>query len=68
MENPSLVETDYAFESALWFFRKNNLMALADQGVDDDTIKQSVEKLMAVITDYLTGKRKPKKIYEWLSE
>ena len=36
----------------LWF---------ADQGVDDDTIKTISRRSMAVITDYLTGKRKPKR-------
>jgi predicted chitinase len=40
MQDPSLVETDYAFETALWFFEKNNLFAIADEGVSDDTIKQ----------------------------
>ena len=39
MENPHLVQTEYAFESALWFFRANKLFTICDQGVDDETIK-----------------------------
>ena len=45
MQDPSLVETDYAFETALWFFEKNNLFAIADKGVNDDTIKQITKRV-----------------------
>ena len=36
--NPDLVETELAFESALFFFEKNNLWTICDRGVNDDTI------------------------------
>jgi putative chitinase len=45
MQDTSLVETDYAFETALWFFEKNNLFAIADKGVSDDTIKQITKRV-----------------------
>lgn len=38
MENPDLVSTDYAFESALFFFEKNKLWDICDRGTADDTI------------------------------
>jgi len=68
MENPSLVETKYAFESALWFFRKNNLMALADQGVDDETIKTISRKINGGYHGLSHRQEETKKIYGWLTE
>ena len=68
MENPSLVETEYAFESALWFFLKNNLMALADQGVDDDTIKTISRKINGGYHGLAHRQEETKKIYGWLTE
>jgi putative chitinase len=38
MDNPDLVSGELAFESALWFFKKNGLLTLADKGVDKATI------------------------------
>lgn len=38
LTNPDVVAGELAFESALWFFRKNNLLAIADKGVDTATI------------------------------
>lgn len=36
--NPDLVETELAFESALFFFERNKLWAICDKGVNNDTI------------------------------
>jgi putative chitinase len=38
MTNPDLVATEYAFESAIYFFEKNGLWAICDKGIDDATI------------------------------
>lgn len=38
LTNPDIVSGELAFESALWFFRKNGLLAIADKGVDKATI------------------------------
>lgn len=38
MQNPDLVATEFAFESAIFFFNRNNLWPLCDGGVDDKTI------------------------------
>jgi putative chitinase len=38
MTNPDLVATEYAFESAIFFFDKNKLWDICDKGVTKDTI------------------------------
>ena len=38
MENPDLVATEYAFESAIFFFDKNKLWDICDKGVNKDSI------------------------------
>ena len=38
MTNPDLVATEYAFESALYFFDKNKLWSICDKGVTKETI------------------------------
>ena len=38
LTNPDLVSTDYSFESALFFFDKNKLWSICDQGVNEATI------------------------------
>lgn len=38
LSNPDIVAGELAFESALWFFSKNGLLAIADKGTDTATI------------------------------
>ena len=38
LSNPDVVATELAFESALWFFKKNGLFTIADRGVNDSVI------------------------------
>jgi len=38
LTNPDIVSTDYSFESALFFFDKNKLWSICDQGVNEATI------------------------------
>jgi putative chitinase len=38
LANPSLVATKYALASAAWFFWKNNLWAICDQGATDQVV------------------------------
>jgi putative chitinase len=45
LTNPDLVTSELAFESALWFFRKNNLFAIADKGVTDAVITQITKRV-----------------------
>ena len=66
MDNPMLLEKEYAFESALWFFRANNLFKLCDQGVDNDTIKAVTRKVNGGTHGLKDREEQTKKIYEWL--
>jgi putative chitinase len=45
LTNPDVVAGELAFESALWFFSKNNLFAIADRGVTDAIITQITKKV-----------------------
>ena len=45
MTNPDLVATDYSMESAIWFFDRNKLWDIADEGVNDDTIKRLTKRI-----------------------
>jgi putative chitinase len=45
LTNPDLVVGELAFESALWFFRKNGLLAVADKGVTDAVITQITKRV-----------------------
>ena len=67
MTDPSLVETDYAFETAMWFFERNGLFAIADKGVDDDTIKTITKRVNGGHHGLEDRMAQTKKIYGWLS-
>ena len=45
ISNPDLVATEYAFESALYFFDKNGLWSICDKGIDDATILAVTKKI-----------------------
>lgn len=38
MEQPDLVATEFAFESAMFFFDKNGLWSICDKGVNKESI------------------------------
>jgi putative chitinase len=43
--NPDLVATKYPLTSAAWFFEKNKLWAICDQGVDLATIRKVTQRV-----------------------
>jgi putative chitinase len=45
MENPDLVVTHYAFESAMFFFDKNKLWSICDQGITDKAITSLTRRI-----------------------
>lgn len=67
MESPELVETDYAFETAMWFFEKNGLFAIADEGVNEDTIKRITKRVNGGYVGLEHRIEETNKIYGWLS-
>jgi putative chitinase len=45
MANPDLVATEYAFESAMFFFDKNKLWTICDQGINDAAITALTKRI-----------------------
>ena len=66
MMEPDLVATDYAFESALWFFKRNNLFKIADEGVNDEVITKITRRVNGGTHGLDDRMEKTKKIYAWL--
>jgi putative chitinase len=67
MKDPELVETKYAFETALWFFQKNGLFDIADKGVSDDVIKQITKRVNGGYVGLDHRIKETRKIWDWLS-
>ena len=67
LDNPQLLEEDYAMDTALWFFKKNNLWTICDEGVNDDTIKRLTKRINGGYTGLDHRVKETKKIYEWIS-
>jgi len=68
LTDPSLVEEEYAFETAQWFFDKNGLFKLADEGVSEEIIKKITRKVNGGFHGLDDRISKTKKIYRWLME
>ena len=66
MDNPDLVSTDYAFESAIFFFDKNNLWAIADMGVNDNSILLMTRKINGGENGLDDRSSLTKRYYSWL--
>tara|TARA_R110001592_G_scaffold11308_4_gene56176 strand:- start:3011 stop:3616 length:606 start_codon:yes stop_codon:yes gene_type:complete len=67
MTDPSLVEEEYAFETALWFFRKNKLFPIADEGVNEDVIRRITKKVNGGYHGIEDRIDQTTKIHTWLS-
>lgn len=67
LKDPSLVETKYAFETALWFFQKNGLFDIADKGVSEDVIKQITKRVNGGYVGLDHRIKETRKIWDWLS-
>jgi putative chitinase len=66
MTNPDLVATEYAFESAMFFFDRNKLWDICDKGVSDDTILALTKRINGGTHGLDDRKEKTKKYYGWL--
>jgi putative chitinase len=66
LTNPDLVATEYAFESALFFFDKNGLWKICDLGVDDQTILSLTKRINGGTHGLEDRREKTKKYYEWV--
>ena len=68
MTNPDLVATDYAFESAKYFFDKNKLWSICDKGVTDSTILSLTKRINGGTNGLKHRSELTKKYYEWLKK
>ena len=66
LEHPSKLADEYAFETALWFFQKNGLFAIADDGVNDDAIKRITRRVNGGHHGLEDRVIQTRKIHTWL--
>lgn len=66
MTNPDLVSSDYAFESAMFFFDRNKLWDICDKGVTDATILSLTKRINGGTTGLSHRSELTKKYYGWL--
>jgi putative chitinase len=66
MENPDLVATTYAFDSAMFFFDKNKLWSICDQGVNDAAILALTKRINGGTHGLDDRMAKTKKYYEYV--
>ena len=65
MSNPDLVATELAFESAMFFFEKNKLWTICDQGVTDAAILSLTKKINGGTHGLQDRSDKTKKYIGW---
>jgi len=65
LTNPDVVCGELAFESALWFFKKNNLFAIADKGVTDAVITQITKRVNGGTHGLDDRLKKTKQYFAW---
>jgi putative chitinase len=66
MTNPDLVAGELCFESALWFFDKNKLWSICDQGINDVAILALTKRINGGTHGLDDRKAKTKKYAAWL--
>lgn len=66
MDNPDLVATKYSFESAIFFFDKNKLWSICDQGINDPAILALTKRINGGTHGLEDRKQKTYKYYEYV--
>ena len=66
MDNPDLVATKYSFESAIFFFDKNKLWTICDQGINDAAILALTKRINGGTHGLEDRKEKTYKYYEYV--
>jgi putative chitinase len=66
MDNPDLVAGELAIESALWFFDRNKLWSICDQGINDAAILALTKRINGGTHGLDDRKLKTKKYASWL--
>jgi len=68
LDNPDLVEEEYAFDTAVWFFKANKLFDIADQGVTDDVIRKVTKRVNGGTHGLSDREKQTHMIYKWLAD
>ena len=66
LENPTLLEKEYAFESAVWFFRANKLFEMADKGISEDNIRKLTRRINGGYHGLDDRIEQTNKIFSWI--
>lgn len=66
IEDPSLLEEEYAFETAVWFFNTNGLYKIADTGVDGEVIRAITKRVNGGYHGIDDRIHQTTKIHTWL--
>ena len=66
MTNPDLVAIEYAFESAMFFFDKNKLWSICDQGINDKTILTLTKRINGGTHGLVDRNEKTKTYYQFI--
>ena len=66
LDNPDLIATDYPMDSAIWFFKKNNLWTICDEGVTDEVIKKVTKRVNGGYNGLDHRIKETHKIFNWL--
>jgi putative chitinase len=66
MENPDLVATKFAFESAMFFFERNKLWSICDKGINDAAILELTKRINGGTHGLEDRKAKTYKYYQFV--
>ena len=66
LDNPDLVATEYAFESAKYFFDKNKLWDICNEGINDSAIGKLTKRINGGTHGLADRKAKTELYYGWL--
>jgi putative chitinase len=66
LANPDAVATEYAFDSARFFFDRNKLWAICDKGVTDETILALTKRINGGTHGLEDRATRTKQYYNWL--
>lgn len=68
MFNPDLVATEFAFDSAIFFFEKNKLWNICNKGVTKETILELTKRVNGGVNGLIDREEKTFKFYSWLKQ